>query len=72
MTTSHSKASNADFLGWLIHVGDTVVYPVRQGSAMWLVEACVLEVKIGRIKVEAEGQKPSWVSRLDRVVVVES
>ena len=31
----------SDFRGTLISIGDTVVYPRRRGSAMWMVEGTV-------------------------------
>ncbi len=33
-----------DFLGKTIKVGDTIVYPVRQGSDMWMSKAEVLGI----------------------------
>lgn len=33
-----------DFLGRTIHAGDTVVYPVRRGSKMWLAKLSVTQV----------------------------
>jgi len=67
-----SRSRPTDFRNLDIYPEDTVVYPVRQGSAMWLVEGIVLEVTDDAIKVNVEGRKPAWVKRLDRVVVVDA
>ena len=34
----------SDFLGCLIKVGHTVVYPVRRGSKMWIQKANVTQI----------------------------
>jgi len=39
--------SAADFLGNPIEVGDTVVYPVRRGSSMWLKKIAVESIQDG-------------------------
>jgi hypothetical protein len=41
-----------DWRGVEIHVGDLVVYPGRQGSSMWMVEAEVVELIPGRPNVQ--------------------
>ncbi len=65
-----SRSDPKDFFGILIEVEDMVVYPVRQGSRMWMVNGLVSELGDGRIKVDVFGQKPAWVSALDRVVII--
>lgn len=60
-----------DFLGDVIGVGDIVVYPVRQGSRMWLVKGTVVDTTPDSIKVDVEGRKPAWVKVLSRVVIVD-
>jgi len=37
-----------DYLGVIIQAGDTVVYPVRQGAAMWLQHLCVSHIEVIR------------------------
>jgi len=39
-----SEKFAADYLGKEIKVGSTVVYPVRQGSSMWLNKGVVTQV----------------------------
>lgn len=69
-----------DWRGTLISEGSTIVYPVRQGSSMWMVEATVLFVHSETLTVQPT--KRSWpmdwdiptkwfaISRWDRVTVV--
>lgn len=60
-----------DFLGQQIKVGDSVVYPNRHGSDMWLNYAQVSDVNIDSIQVRRHHDnilKP--LTRVDRVVVV--
>ena len=64
--TYHSK----DYFGMIIYPGDMVVYPVRQGSRMWMVDGIVEEVGDGKIKVKVMDQKPAWVTVLERVVII--
>jgi len=68
-----------DFRGVEIQVGDTVVYPGRQGSSMWMSQALVKEVKENTLIVEVEqrkwdgvvvGHRTTTVYRTDRCVVV--
>lgn len=61
-----------DFRGQEIHASDVVVYPNRQGSRMWLVEARVTEVRGDSLRVQREDGKIKTITRIDRVVVVES
>ena len=60
----------SDYFDVPICAGDRVVYPVRQGSRMWMVDGYVVAVGDSKIQVEVEGQKPSWVTCLKRVVVI--
>lgn len=59
-----------DFLGQLIIVGTTVVYPGRQGSRMWMNQAQVIEIKSNGIKVQRPDGGIRTLTCLDRVVVV--
>jgi len=69
-----------DFLGNEIEVGDTIVYPGRASSSLWMNKATVLEViDPGGLKVEVEvsnykgevvGVRKSSVSAVHRVTVV--
>lgn len=66
-----------DFMGRIIRIGDEIVYPGRQGASMWLNYAIVTDVySNGTIKVNRipdhwlSGEKTTFISRLDRVVVV--
>jgi hypothetical protein len=69
-----------DYLGQVIETGDTIVYPGRQGSSMWLNTAEVLAISWA----EAEGPKVKYtlsivrsdgrraqITQLNRVIVVE-
>ena len=44
LTIDNPTVSANDFLGCLIEVGHTVVYPVRRGSKMWMQRASVTEI----------------------------
>lgn len=71
-----------DFLGRVIEVGDTIVYPNRQGSRMWLTKAEVLGISWPKQKdtspnvkytlsiIRSDGRR-AQITKLDRVVVVE-
>jgi hypothetical protein len=71
-----------DFLGREIKVGDTIVYPGRRGSSMWLNRAVVKTTQegyskyaygpqSGLITAEREGNsRPVQITNPDRVVVV--
>lgn len=60
-----------DFLNQPINVGDTVVYPNRQGSSMWMNKAVVTNVNSdGSLQVCRSGGSPRRIHCVDRVVVV--
>lgn len=60
-----------DFLGQKICIGDDVVYPNRQSSAMWMVKARVIEVRSDSLRVErSEDGTIKTITRVDRVTVV--
>lgn len=73
-----------DFRGKTIEAGSIIVYPVRRGSNMWLNQAVVLEVgnytnysgqRVPQLRVipnpTVRGSKATWITKLNRVVVVE-
>ena len=43
-TINNPTVPATDFLGNLIEVGCTIVYPVRRGSAMWMRKASVTQI----------------------------
>lgn len=59
-----------DFLGQDINVGDTIVYPNRQGSALWMNQAMVSEVRITGLRVQLPDGRIKPLQRVDRIVVV--
>ena len=67
-----------DWRGKAIKRGSSVVYPGRQGSVIWVVEAEVLEVKDEEIVVQptrstgdrAVSSRPVHIRNIDRVTVV--
>ena len=59
-----------DFLGQFISVGDTIVYPNRQGSNLWMVKALVTEVREDSLRVERDDGTVKPLTRIDRVTVV--
>lgn len=63
-----------DYFGRAIKAGDTVVYPVRQGSSMWLARMLVTQVIGGTSpKISGtnnEGRRVS-VHKIKNVVVVQ-
>jgi hypothetical protein len=68
-----------DFLGREIRVGDTVVYPCRSGSTMWLTNGEVIDFADGvigepfRVAVRAKtesGVKRTGMVPVDRCIVV--
>ncbi len=61
-----------DFLGQTIKSGNTVVYPGRQGSRMWMNRAIVIEVVDNSIKVQRDDGGIRVLRCPDRVVVIQS
>lgn len=62
-----------DFLGRPIAVNDTVVYPVRKGSAMWLNRMVVSKVNDEGVKPILQGHTSKGlvtIKNLTNVVVV--
>ena len=59
-----------DFLGQEITVGDTIVYPNRGRSKMWMNRAKVTEVGMTKLKVQLPDGTIKPIQRVDRVVVV--
>jgi len=53
-----------------IYVGDTVVYPGRSGSSMWINKSIVLEVNENTLKVETKSGRKATITRIDRVVII--
>lgn len=62
--------THRDYLGQTITVGDTVVYPGRQGSRMWMNNATVVELRPQGVKVERTDGGIRTLTCLDRVVVI--
>jgi hypothetical protein len=46
-----NELETKDYLGNVIRSGDTVVYPVRQGAAMWLQHLVVSHIEIIRAHI---------------------
>lgn len=68
-------AEAKDFLGKPITAGETICYPVRRGSSMWLKSLTVLSVQDtpGGVRVSgtnANGRRVS-IANLENCVVVE-
>lgn len=61
-----------DFLDQEITAGDTIVYPNRQGSSLWMVKAEVLTVndESNRLSVRRTDGTVKTITRVDRVTVV--
>lgn len=59
-----------DFLGQPIASGNTVVYPGRQGSRMWMNRALVIEVLDNAVKVQRDDGGIRVLKCLNRVVVI--
>lgn len=59
-----------DFLDQEITVGDTIVYPNRGRSKLWMNRAVVTEVGMTRLKVQLPDGTIKPIQRVDRVVVV--
>ena len=60
-----------DFLGHEISIGDSVVYPGRKGSELWLNYGVVTNFEnVDDIIVETENGRRVKIKRVDRVVVV--
>ena len=62
-----------DFLNQPITVGSTVVYPVRQGSRLWLNKMIVTDVAkfIEGYLPDHPGKRRVWVGKPERCVVVD-
>lgn len=52
-----------DFVGAEIHSGDTIVYPIRQGSSMWLKKAVVTGIEPRKDSVSLIAYDPENVSQ---------
>lgn len=63
-----------DFLDQEINAGDTIVYPNRQGSNLWMVKAEVLTVDTEgrRLSVRRTDGTVKTLTRVDRVTVVQT
>lgn len=59
-----------DFMGREIRPGNTVCYPVRRGSSMWLVELRVQQVEPGSVSGFNKDGRRVTVKNLNNVVVV--
>lgn len=60
-----------DFLGREIKVGDTVVYPVRRGSRLWMNRMTVVTTDADRLAgVNPEGRRVA-LGRIANVTVVQ-
>ncbi len=59
-----------DFLNQDIKIGDTIVYPNRQGSSLWMNRAQVEEVRLDSLRVRRSDGSVKTIRRTDRVVVV--
>ena len=61
-----------DFLDRTIAAGDTVVYPVRRGSAMWLTKLVVTQVADDHITGYHGDSRRVTVKNLNNCIVIES
>jgi len=59
-----------DFLGRAIQAGDTVVYPVRRGSAMWLNKLLVTQVTGDSLSGQNSNGRWVTLKNLTNVVVI--
>lgn len=60
-----------DFLEREIKVGDTLVYPVRQFSSMWLTKITVTDLSDETVHGTNDNGRRVTVSRTKRSVIVE-
>ncbi len=60
-----------DFMGREIKAGDTVVYPVRRGSSMWLNKLNVTMVEAASLKGFSPEGRLTTIKNLKNVVVVQ-
>ena len=60
-----------DFIGRAIAAGNTVVYPVRRGSSMWLNKLAVTQVDDDHITGFNKDGRRITVKNLENCVVVE-
>jgi len=59
-----------DFLGQQIEAGDSIVYPNRQGSRLWMNFATVADVRDKSIRVRLNNGVHKTLTRIQRVTVV--
>lgn len=59
-----------DFLGNEIKVGDTLIYPVRRRSLMWLTKITVTDLGDGTVHGVNENGRRITLSKLDRCIRV--
>ncbi len=61
-----------DFMGREIRPGNTVIYPARRGSSMWLNELRVQQAEAGKVSGFNKDGRRVTVTNLKNVVVVET
>ena len=60
-----------DFLNQTVDVGDTIVYPGRRGSSLWMNRAKIIDIRANSIRVQRVNDNAiKTIKRVDRVVVV--
>jgi len=59
-----------DFLGRTIQAGDTLIYPVRRGSKMWLNRITVTKAESDRIHGASRGGRMVQLTNLKNTIVV--
>lgn len=59
-----------DFLGNQIRIGNTIVYPGRQGSRLWMNRAIVTVIRKNGIQVQRPDGDLRTLRRIENVVVV--
>lgn len=59
-----------DFLGRELKVGDTIAYPMRQGSRMWMQSGTIRSIHPDCVKITRPNGKKTAIRATSRIVLV--
>ena len=59
-----------DFLGQEIRVGDSLAYPVRRRSAMWMAKIMVTDLGDGTVRGINDKGRRITLSKLERCIII--
>jgi hypothetical protein len=59
----------ADLFGRGFSVGDTIVYPLRQGSRMWMESAEVIDVKTASLGIKKDNGNKTTIRNFSSCII---